>query len=211
MKLHIPKEPKEILERMKAVRKEMGSSDADWDSFAVWHANQLPQYLWNEWKEELKTKEFTWQKFLKLLRMRTDTVLGWFKGICAWEKMANDIIVLIGSSLENNFMDYSEIEIKEIKEIIGKEYLVDTNYIIENLQINFDNDYFFKSSKGEDTGAYVVSLDLKDKEIDEFIIPFATKSSPVRVAFYIAFEIWSKHDRSHKSKLWKNIPTRPNM
>lgn len=211
MKLRIPKEPKEILERIKTVRKEMGDSDINWDSFAIWHANQLPQYLWNEWKEDLKTRGFTWQKFLKLLRTRTDSILGWFKGVCTWEKMINDILVLLGGALNNNFIDYSDGEIEEIKNILEKEYLVGTDYIIENLKINFDNEYFFKSSKNDDTGVYLVSLDLKGKETDIFIIPFATKSSPVRVAFYIAFEIWSKYDHSYKSKLWENIPTHSNL
>ena len=99
MKLQIPKEPKEILARMKAIRKQMGDSLIDWDSSAVWYANQLPQYLWNEWKDELKTRGFTWQKFLKLLRMRTDTILGWFKDIRKWEDTAKDIIDLIESPL----------------------------------------------------------------------------------------------------------------
>ena len=99
MKLHVPNEPKDILARMKAVRQQMGDSTIDWDSFSVWHGNQLPQYLWNEWKDELKTRGFNWQKFLKLLRMRTDTILGWFKGIRKWEETANDIIDLIESPL----------------------------------------------------------------------------------------------------------------
>lgn len=99
MKLNIPKEPRGIRERMKVVRKQMGASDIDWDSFAVWHGNQFPQYLWHEWKNELKTRGFTWQKFLRLLRMRTDTVLAWFKGIRAWEDTAQDIIDLIESRL----------------------------------------------------------------------------------------------------------------
>lgn len=99
MILHIPKEPKEILLQMKSWRKSMLDSTADWDSLVVWYGNQLPQYLWREWKDELKTRGFTWQKFLKLLRMRTDTILSWFKGIRAWEDTAKDIINLIESPL----------------------------------------------------------------------------------------------------------------
>lgn len=99
MKLKIPKEPKEILTQMENIRAQMGPSIIDWDSFAVWYGNQLPKYLWNEWKEELKQRGFTWQKFLKLLRMRTDTILAWFKGIRKWEDTAKDIINLIESPL----------------------------------------------------------------------------------------------------------------
>ncbi|MDP3729875.1 MAG: hypothetical protein Q8R26_04015 [bacterium] len=100
MKLQIPKEPKEILAYIRSVNKQMSAgSDINWDSFSVWAANKLPQYLWNEWKGELKPQGFTWQKFLKLLRMRTDTILGWFKGIREWEDTAKDIINLIESPL----------------------------------------------------------------------------------------------------------------
>ena len=50
---------------MKVMRKGMSDSNVDWDSFAVWYMNQLPQYLWHEWKEELNDRGFNWQKFLK--------------------------------------------------------------------------------------------------------------------------------------------------
>lgn len=100
MKLKIPEEPKEILVYMRSVSDQMKiGSSIDWDSFSVWAANKLPQYLWHEWKEELKPRGFTWQKFLKLLRTRTDTVLAWFKGIRKWEDTAKDIINLIESPL----------------------------------------------------------------------------------------------------------------
>ena len=99
MKLEIPKEPKELLLQIKTWRKSMPASDADWDSLVVWYGNQLPQYLWHQWKHILKPMGFTWQKFLRLLRMRTDTVLGWFKGIRLWKETAKDIIDLLESPL----------------------------------------------------------------------------------------------------------------
>ena len=87
---------------MKSVRKQMGDSTIDWDSFSVWAANKLPQYLWNEWKDELKPQGFTWQKFSRLLRMRTDKMVGWLKGLNVWNDLANDIIDLIKSPLGKN-------------------------------------------------------------------------------------------------------------
>lgn len=99
MKLKVPKEPKDILARMKTVRKQMGDPTVDWDSFSVWHANQLPQYLWHEWKDVLKPRGFTWQKFLKLLRHRTDAVLLWYKGAYTWEQLVKETIKLIDGPL----------------------------------------------------------------------------------------------------------------
>lgn len=100
MKLYIPKEPKDILRQMNAWRESLPRDEKrEHDSFVVWFRNALPQYLWQEWKDELILRGFTWQKFLKLLRMRTDTVLAWFKGIRAWENTAKDIVELIESPL----------------------------------------------------------------------------------------------------------------
>lgn len=100
MKLHVPKEPKDILAYIRSVQKQMSvGSDINWDSFSVWAANKLPQYLWNEWKEKLKPRGFTWQKFSRLLRMRTDKMVGWLKGLNGWDELAKDIIDLIESPL----------------------------------------------------------------------------------------------------------------
>ena len=100
MKLRVPKEPKNILTHIKSVHAQMSAgSDINWESFSVWAENKLPQYLWNEWKDELKPRGFTWQKFSHLIRMRTDKMVGWLKGLNKWEDLAKDIIDLIEGPL----------------------------------------------------------------------------------------------------------------
>ncbi len=100
MKLQVPEEPRDILAYIRSVNEQMSvGSEINWDSFSVWAANKLPQYLWNEWKEELKPQGFTWQKFSRLLRMRTDKMVGWLKGLNKWDGLAKDIIDLIESPL----------------------------------------------------------------------------------------------------------------
>ncbi len=100
MKLEIPKEPSDILRHIRSVHSQMSEgSDIDWASFSVWAANKLPQYLWNEWKDTLKPQGLTWQKFSRLLRMRTDKMIGWLKGLNSWEMLTEDIQDLIESPL----------------------------------------------------------------------------------------------------------------
>lgn len=70
-----------------------------WDSLDVWYGNQLPKYLWGEWKGILKPRGFTWQKFLRLLKHRTDAILLWYKGIYPWERFIQETINLIEGPL----------------------------------------------------------------------------------------------------------------
>ena len=100
MALPIPREPKDILAYVRSVETQMSKgSDINWDSFSVWAANKLPQYLWNEWKDELKPQGFTWQKFSRLIRMRTDKMVGWLKGLNVWSDLAKDIVDLLEGPL----------------------------------------------------------------------------------------------------------------
>lgn len=100
MILFIPKEPKHVKDWIRAVENgTKGSPDIKWDSFNVWYGNQLPKYLWSEWKDILKPRGFTWQKFLKLLRQRTDAVLMWHKGLCTWGEFIKETINLIEGPL----------------------------------------------------------------------------------------------------------------
>jgi len=97
--LLIPTEPKELKTWMKSLKETTfinnTNPNIDWDSFVIWSGNQLPKYLWKEWKDQLKPQGFTWQKILKLLRYRTDRILLWFKGGLLWEDLIKEIINLI--------------------------------------------------------------------------------------------------------------------
>ena len=100
MKLPTPKEPTHVKDYIKSVEGALVKTPGvNWDSLNVWYGNKLPQYLWNEWKDELKPRGLTWQKFLKLLRQRTDAVLLWYKGAYTWERFIKETINLIEGPL----------------------------------------------------------------------------------------------------------------
>lgn len=100
MKLHVPQEPKHVKEWIQSVERGMSKTPGvKWDSLSVWYGNQLPKYLWDEWKGELKPSGFTWQKFLRLLRHRTDAVLLWYRGAYTWEQFVQETLNLIEGPL----------------------------------------------------------------------------------------------------------------
>lgn len=101
MSLHTPKEPEHVREWIKSIERGTSKtpSKMNWDSLNVWYGNQLPKYLWDEWKDELKPRGLTWQKFLKLLRQRTDAILLWYKGAYTWERFIKETINLIEGPL----------------------------------------------------------------------------------------------------------------
>lgn len=75
----------EIKKQILELRGRLGADNKiDWNSLAVWYGNRIPRYLWGAWKEELGKKGFTWQKFLKLLRYRTDDAFLWVAGKMTW-------------------------------------------------------------------------------------------------------------------------------
>lgn len=104
-KLHIPKEPQEVKDWMKNLEKHKGGPGIDWDSLNVWYGNQLPKYLWKEWKDELVSRNFNWQKFLRLLKYRTDRIILWNKGIITWEELVKEFIDLIEGPLGKNLAE----------------------------------------------------------------------------------------------------------
>ncbi len=65
------------------------------DSFVVWYGNKLPKSLWDAWKDDLKPIGFTWQKFMRLLRYRTDVGVMWYKGFLRWEEYVKKVVELV--------------------------------------------------------------------------------------------------------------------
>lgn len=100
MKLPTPQEPQHVKDWIRSIEK-MSSKDPaiKWENLNVWYGNQLPKYLWEVWKDELKPAGFTWQKFLRLLKHRTDAVLLWYKGAYTWEQFIKETIKLIEGPL----------------------------------------------------------------------------------------------------------------
>ena len=100
MELFIPKEPAHVKEWISSVDQGLTKTPGTkWESLGVWYGNQLPKYLWEQWKDVLKPRGFTWQKFLKLLKHRTDAVLLWYKGMFTWDEFVNETIKLIDGPL----------------------------------------------------------------------------------------------------------------
>lgn len=100
MQLNIPKEPQHVREWISSIEKMSNKTPGvKWENLNVWYGNQLPKYLWNEWKDALKPRGFTWQKFLRLLKHRTDAVLLWYKGAYTWEQFIEETVKLIDGPL----------------------------------------------------------------------------------------------------------------
>uniref|UniRef100_A0A7C4FIL6 Uncharacterized protein n=1 Tax=Ignisphaera aggregans TaxID=334771 RepID=A0A7C4FIL6_9CREN len=90
--MKVPREPVEIKELMQVVRVRLGGADVDYDSLAVWAFNRLPKYLWNEWRDELKLRGVTWQRFLRILRMHTLDMVEWaLRGSMPWPELVRRI------------------------------------------------------------------------------------------------------------------------
>ncbi len=102
MGLSIPREPVELKELIKDVRRRLireGSKESiDYDSLSVWSFNSLPKYLWDHWKDELKGAGITWQIFLKVLKLHTIDVIEWaLRDSLSWE----GLVKRIETSIEN--------------------------------------------------------------------------------------------------------------
>ena len=102
LKLSTPKEPIDIKKQIGLFHQKNQGSSIDWASLNVWFGNQLPKYLWKEWQNELKTAGFSWQKFLKLLKYRTDKIILWSQDQMEWKELVKDIKKLINSPLGEN-------------------------------------------------------------------------------------------------------------
>lgn len=99
LRLEIPPESSELRDEVMRLRDSLSGSGINWDPMAVWFGNKIPKYLWAHWKAELKPAGFTWQKFLRLLRYRTDGAVLWFHDDLSWEDFSKQTIELINSPL----------------------------------------------------------------------------------------------------------------
>lgn len=99
-KLKIPEESREIKKFIIAVRSQLGENTTiNWDSMAVWAGNRIPQYLWKSWRNELSRKGFTWQKFLRLMKYRTDDAILWAYDRISWTEFVESVIKSIEGPL----------------------------------------------------------------------------------------------------------------
>jgi len=86
-------EPKEIKLQISMLKKKWKSENSgiNWDNLALWFGNNIQKYLWDNWKDDLKKKGFTWQKFLRLMKYRTGDTLLWIDDRISWELFVNKI------------------------------------------------------------------------------------------------------------------------
>ena len=106
MDLPVPPEPVNVRDPIVSVRQVLGEevSGMDLDSLAVWSFNKLPAYLWRRWGSKLKLEGFTWQKFLKCLKYRTEDMVLWaLKGSLSWEELVKRLKVQNTYSIRNTF------------------------------------------------------------------------------------------------------------
>ncbi len=91
--LKAPQEPVEVKREILEARARFGPGTAiDWDSLGVWFGNRIPSYLWKQWKGVLVEKGFTWQRFLRLMKYRTDDAFLWSEGKMSWESFVGRVI-----------------------------------------------------------------------------------------------------------------------
>lgn len=94
MALQTPAEPIELKSRMLATKGTLAGGDAiDWDSYVVWAGSQNgpASYLWRAWKADLEPLGFSWQKFTKLLRYKTDRMVYWYRGLITWQMLTKEV------------------------------------------------------------------------------------------------------------------------
>lgn len=96
-------EPKEIKSQISILKNQWKSEggEINWDNLALWFGNKIQKYLWDNWKDDLKKKGFTWQKFLRLMKYRNDDLLLWIDNRISW----NDFVGKIRESLDGNLGD----------------------------------------------------------------------------------------------------------
>jgi len=82
-----------IKELIKQVREGLNEGEnVEYDSQAVWSLNRLPKYLWNGWKEELRSMGVDWQTFLRILKLHTIDAIEWaLRDTITWEEFLDRV------------------------------------------------------------------------------------------------------------------------
>jgi hypothetical protein len=86
-------EPMQIKSKIKQMSMVMCSSnDADCHKVVVRSNNELVKYLWDAWSEKLRMHEYSWQKFLKILKLMTGDIILWaIKDVITWNELLGRI------------------------------------------------------------------------------------------------------------------------
>ena len=102
MNLPFPPEPEDVKAFIREVRDRLRSTstsgdDIDWDSLAVWYLSKLPSYLWRHWKISLEKCGYTWQRFLKVIKLHTNDAILWaINGELEWYEFLERVRKTLG-------------------------------------------------------------------------------------------------------------------
>lgn len=94
------KEPKNVKTTLLVLAAELGKKDEiNWNSSVIWAGNKLQQYLWENWRSSLLERGFTWPKFLKMMKFRTDDAILWLYNKITWDEFTERVIQSIDGPL----------------------------------------------------------------------------------------------------------------
>jgi len=86
-------EPKHIKNKIRQLKQIMCvNNDIDCDKVVIWSNNELPKYIWDYWSTELRRRGYSWQKFLKALKLTIGDIVLWaLKDTLTWEEVTKRI------------------------------------------------------------------------------------------------------------------------
>jgi hypothetical protein len=103
--LKIPPESEQVKNTVLYMWLEIGqarlgdSSAIDLEREGVWSGKILPEYLWDQWEDELSKKGFTKRKFLRLMKYRVDDILLWTYDRIHWRELIDRIVESMDTSI----------------------------------------------------------------------------------------------------------------
>ena len=98
------KEPKNLKNALTALREDLDNKvKIKWDSTTVWAGNKIQKYIWENWRNDLLKRGFSWPKFLTLMKFNTDYAILWLYDKISWDdfltKVRNSITGPLGNTL----------------------------------------------------------------------------------------------------------------
>ena len=91
--LDISPEPIEIKSSLR-IAEESGKSHEEWmDQMATWFKNKLSSYLWRAWRDKLASHGYSWQRFLRVLKLHIQDMILWaLYNKISWNELVSRII-----------------------------------------------------------------------------------------------------------------------
>ncbi|MGC8596357.1 MAG: hypothetical protein ACP5NY_00400 [Thermocladium sp.] len=96
--MEVPPEPLNIKEAIRQRVKLCGSNDVC-IRMAVWFGNQLPAYLWSNWRNQLIGRGVSWQGLLSVFRDHVNDVVKWVMDQASWKEFVTSMI----NDIENRY------------------------------------------------------------------------------------------------------------